>query len=67
MIAGLIKSFRAVGGENIDPSQKARILAERISEAMNCTAFAALCALIGGLLLLAIVVVRRRARAPSKS
>src|SRR5260370_30528842 len=39
-IAGLIKSFGAVGGESVDPSQKARILAEGISEAMNFTAFA---------------------------
>jgi biopolymer transport protein ExbB/TolQ len=38
-IVGLIKAFAAVGGESIDPSQKARILAEGISEAMNCTAF----------------------------
>jgi biopolymer transport protein ExbB/TolQ len=49
-ITGLIKSFGAVGGESVDPSQKARILAEGISEAMNCTAFGlivALTALIG--------------------
>ena len=49
-IVGLIKAFGAVGGESIDPSQKARILAEGISEAMNCTAFgliAAIVALIG--------------------
>src|SRR4051795_13548952 len=32
-IAGLIKSFGAVGGDSVDPSQKARILAEGISEA----------------------------------
>lgn len=38
-IVGLIRAFGAVGGEAIDPSQKARILAEGISEAMNCTAF----------------------------
>jgi biopolymer transport protein ExbB/TolQ len=38
-ITGLIKAFGAVGGESVDPSQKARILAEGISEAMNCTAF----------------------------
>jgi biopolymer transport protein ExbB/TolQ len=34
----------------VDPSQKARILAEGISEAMNCTAFgllAAITALVG--------------------
>jgi biopolymer transport protein ExbB/TolQ len=53
-ITGLIKSFGAVGGESVDPSQKARILAEGISEAMNCTAFGlivALMALIGYALL----------------
>ena len=38
-LLGLAKAFAAVGGESIDPSQKARILAEGISEAMNCTAF----------------------------
>jgi len=38
-LAGLVKAFGAVGGESVDPSQKARVLAEGISEAMNCTAF----------------------------
>ena len=37
---GVLNSFGAVAGESVDPSQKARILAEGISEAMNCTAFA---------------------------
>ena len=49
-IVGLIKAFGAVGGESVDPSQKARILAEGISEAMNCTAFgliSAITALMG--------------------
>jgi len=46
-IVGLIKSFGAVGGESVDPSQKARILAEGISEAMNCTAFGLMIAIIG--------------------
>jgi biopolymer transport protein ExbB/TolQ len=45
-IVGLIKAFGAVGGESIDPSQKARILAEGISEAMNCTAWGLLSAII---------------------
>ena len=45
-IVGLIKAFAAVGGESIDPSQKARILAEGISEAMNCTAFGLISAII---------------------
>ena len=44
-IVGLIRAFSAVGGENIDPSQKARILAEGISEAMNCTAWGLLSAI----------------------
>jgi biopolymer transport protein ExbB len=45
-ITGLIKAFAAVGGESIDPSQKARILAEGISEAMNCTAFGLISAIV---------------------
>jgi biopolymer transport protein ExbB/TolQ len=45
-ITGLIKAFGAVGGESVDPSQKARILAEGISEAMNCTAFGLISAII---------------------
>jgi len=39
MLMGLIKAFGAVGGESIDPSQKARVLAEGISEDMNCSVF----------------------------
>ena len=38
-VTGLIKSFGAVAGASVDPSQKATILANGISEAMNCTAF----------------------------
>jgi len=45
-IVGLIKAFGAVGGESVDPSQKARILAEGISEAMNCTAWGLLSAIV---------------------
>jgi biopolymer transport protein ExbB/TolQ len=45
-IIGLIKAFGAVGGESVDPSQKARILAEGISEAMNCTAFGLMSAIV---------------------
>lgn len=45
-IVGLIKSFGSVGAESVDPSQKARILADGISEAMNCTAFGLLTAII---------------------
>jgi biopolymer transport protein ExbB len=45
-IIGLIRAFGAVGGESVDPSQKARILAEGISEAMNCTAFGLISAIV---------------------
>ncbi len=46
-VSGLIASFGAVAGESVDASQKARILAEGISEAMNCTAFGLIVALLG--------------------
>jgi biopolymer transport protein ExbB/TolQ len=42
-INGMIACFGAVA--NVDPSQKATILAEGISEAMNCTAFGLLTAI----------------------
>lgn len=45
-IVGLIKSFGSVGAESVDPSQKARILADGISEAMNCTAFGLMTAVV---------------------
>src|SRR6186713_1293118 len=46
-VTGLITSFGAVAGESVDPSQKARVLAQGISEAMNCTAFGLAVAIIG--------------------
>ncbi|APR99468.1 MotA/TolQ/ExbB proton channel family protein [Pajaroellobacter abortibovis] len=46
-VTGLITSFGAVSGENVDPGAKARILAEGISEAMNCTAFGLIVAITG--------------------
>jgi len=45
-IVGLIKAFGAVGAESVDASMKAQILAEGISEAMNCTAFGLIGAII---------------------
>ena len=45
-IVGLIKAFSSVAGESVDPAQKARILAEGISEAMNCTAFGLVAAVV---------------------
>jgi biopolymer transport protein ExbB len=38
-ISGLIKCFASVGKEGVDPQLKSQILADGISEAMNCTAF----------------------------
>jgi len=46
-VCGLIVSFGAVSGESVAPDQKARILAEGISEAMNCTAFGLIVAIMG--------------------
>ena len=46
-VTGLIIAFGSVSGESVDPSQKARVLALGISEAMNCTAFGLGVAIIG--------------------
>ncbi|MBI4951976.1 MAG: MotA/TolQ/ExbB proton channel family protein [Myxococcales bacterium] len=46
-VTGLIKSFGAVSAKSVDPSQKATILAQGISEAMNCTAFGLGVAIVG--------------------
>lgn len=46
-VLGLIKSFGAVSKPGVDQAQKATILAEGISEAMNCTAFGLMVAITG--------------------
>jgi biopolymer transport protein ExbB/TolQ len=50
-ITGLIAAFGAVGGHEggptIDPARKAELLAGGISEAMNCTAFGLIIAILG--------------------
>jgi biopolymer transport protein ExbB/TolQ len=46
-VTGLIRSFGAVAAKSVDPSQKATILAQGISEAMNCTAFGLGVAIMG--------------------
>lgn len=50
-ITGLIAAFGAVGGGHggpaIDPGRKAELLAAGISEAMNCTAFGLIVAILG--------------------
>jgi hypothetical protein len=45
-VAGVLVAVGPVRGEEVEPSQKARALAEGISEAMNCGAVALLIALI---------------------
>ena len=60
---GLVLTFGAVGGESVDPSQKARVLAEGISEAMNCTAFGGI-VLIPAVVALALLIRRRKRRSP---
>jgi hypothetical protein len=50
----LISVFGAVSGESVDPSQKARILAEGISEAMNAFAFSTGLLLLGGVVMLVL-------------
>lgn len=45
-ILGLIGSFGSVAAESVETTEKARILAAGISEAMNCTAFGLLTAIV---------------------
>ncbi|MDQ3263839.1 MAG: MotA/TolQ/ExbB proton channel family protein [Myxococcota bacterium] len=44
-VSGLIACFEAVGSGNVNPADKATILANGISEAMNCTGFGLLTAI----------------------
>lgn len=59
-LLGLVKAFGAVGGESVDPSQKARILAEGISEAMNWTALGVVVWLPATLALLLLMRVAKK-------
>ncbi|HET9934090.1 MAG TPA: MotA/TolQ/ExbB proton channel family protein [Polyangiaceae bacterium] len=59
---GLVKAFGAVGGESVDPSQRATILAEGIAEAMNWTAFALVVWMASGVAFLVATVLARSAR-----
>ena len=53
-IFGLMKCFASVAKPGVDPALKSQILAEGISEAMNCTAFGLFVA-IGCLLAFSLV------------
>jgi hypothetical protein len=67
IVAGVASGFHSalgpISGVTLDPSQKARILAEGISEAMNCSVFGFLVAALGGLWL-GFCTWRWRRRAP---
>jgi hypothetical protein len=63
---GLVKALGAVGGESIDPSQKARIPAEGISEAMNCSA-TGLLATIAALIALGLFLRTQKEAGPKDS
>lgn len=45
-ILGLIGSFGSVAAESVETTEKARVLASGISEAMNCTAFGLITAIV---------------------
>lgn len=61
-VVGLVKAFGAVGGESVDPSQKARVLAEGIAEGMNCTA-AGFVVWLPSVIVLTVVTRRRNGQA----
>jgi biopolymer transport protein ExbB/TolQ len=49
VVSGVLVGHGAVSGESTDASQKARVLAEGISEAMNWSAFGLLVAVVAAL------------------
>jgi hypothetical protein len=63
-LAGLVKAFAAVGADGVDASQKARLLAEGIAEAMNCTAFGIL---LGTPSVLALALLTRGRSSPTNN
>jgi hypothetical protein len=63
VVHGVWTAFGPVNGESVDPSQKARILAEGISEALNDAAFAMLAATPLAIAVLVYAWVRRPRRA----
>lgn len=58
--AGVLTAVGSARGESIDPSQKARLLAQGISEAMNCSVFGLLGCLPISLAILGYAFVRAR-------
>jgi hypothetical protein len=62
IVAGLIMAFGAIGGEASDPSQKARILAENISRAMNVIALGVIVGVPSAILLYVLTRPRKRSK-----
>lgn len=60
LAVGMLKAFRPVAAEDVDVSQKARLLAEGISEAMNGFAFAQIVLLPASVVVLVRARLRRR-------
>ena len=61
---GFFRAFAAVGGEDVDPSQKARLLGQGIAEAMNLTAFGVLSFLFPSIVALILFVRAPKETAP---
>lgn len=61
VLLGVMKAFGTIGGESIDPSQKARILAEGISEAMNFSAVSAIVVVLSAIPLAVLLGKTKRA------
>jgi hypothetical protein len=62
---GVLRASGAVGAP-VDPSQKARLLAEGISEAMNCTAFGVIGFFVPLVAALALGLTAPRSAAPPR-
>jgi len=59
--AGVIRALAAIGGNEVEPSQKARQLAEGISDVINCTA-ALLAVLVPSAIVLFLLTMRGKAQ-----
>jgi biopolymer transport protein ExbB/TolQ len=64
-LLGLVKVFGAIGGESVDPSQKARILANGIAEGMNSTALG-LAVWVPSVIVAFVIVRARKGKAERK-
>jgi hypothetical protein len=60
-VVGLANAFSAVDGDAVDPSERARMLAEGISQAMNFTSLGIATALLGAPIL-GLMTRKRRER-----